>query len=230
MTDVYVPPSNTTLPTLSTPIEVIADDDIVTMTISYGPNRPTEAVFRRGQFLFPFLHSSRQGNTYTVIRDGGWPSDFEVFPDEVGGSGVSYDGPFVLASADGDLPNGRVIQGGTNITVTDGGPGGVITISATYAAPTAGGAPLNISRSAALAGTSTNYAREDHKHDVDTDVPVSVGTSNLEGTATTLARSDHQHSGSALIAGALSNSLPVAEIIGAGTAGTAGTEIGRAHV
>ena len=53
--------------------------------------------------------------------------------------------------------------------------------------------PVNVSKATAVVGVSTEAARADHKHNIDTAVAVSLSTSNTEGTATTLARSDHTH-------------------------------------
>lgn len=58
--------------------------------------------------------------------------------------------------------------------------------------------PVNVSKSAASAGVSAEASRQDHKHNIDTGVPISISTSNSEGTATTLARSDHVHRGTLL--------------------------------
>jgi hypothetical protein len=56
-----------------------------------------------------------------------------------------------------------------------------------------GGAPVNVTKAAAAAGVSTQAARADHKHDITTAAPSSVGTANSEGSASSLARSDHVH-------------------------------------
>jgi hypothetical protein len=53
--------------------------------------------------------------------------------------------------------------------------------------------PINVSKSTSVIGIATNAARADHKHDIDTAVPVITGTSNAEGTSTSLARADHVH-------------------------------------
>jgi hypothetical protein len=69
--------------------------------------------------------------------------------------------------------------------------------------PTAGGAPVDVTKAAAAAGASTAYARADHKHDITTAAPGSVTLTSItatEGTATTLARSDHGHSIAAIAA------------------------------
>lgn len=53
--------------------------------------------------------------------------------------------------------------------------------------------PADVTKSAALVGTSAYVARADHKHNISTATATSVGTTNAEGTATSLARSDHTH-------------------------------------
>lgn len=57
-------------------------------------------------------------------------------------------------------------------------------------------APVNVTKSAASAGSASDAARQDHKHDISTAVAgaATPGDSAAEGTATTLSRSDHQHS------------------------------------
>lgn len=58
---------------------------------------------------------------------------------------------------------------------------------------TPGGAPVNVTKATAAAGVATTYSRSDHKHDVTTAAPSSVGTSNAEGSSSSLARADHVH-------------------------------------
>jgi len=52
--------------------------------------------------------------------------------------------------------------------------------------------PVDVTKSAAQAGTATEASRQDHKHDVATAAPGSItpGDSPTEGSATSLARSD----------------------------------------
>jgi hypothetical protein len=61
------------------------------------------------------------GNFITLVGNGGQPIS----------SGGSTTDSYVVLSASGDLPNERVLTAGTNITLTDSGPGGTITISST---------------------------------------------------------------------------------------------------
>lgn len=60
--------------------------------------------------------------------------------------------------------------------------------------PLSASSPVNVSKSAASVGVSTDAARSDHKHDIETDAPVTIGTLNVEGTSAQLARADHVHS------------------------------------
>lgn len=57
-------------------------------------------------------------------------------------------------------------------------------------------APVDVTKSAAVVGVSTEAARQDHKHDVSTAAAGSIEPDAVagEGSATSLARSDHQHS------------------------------------
>lgn len=70
-------------------------------------------------------------------------------------------------------------------------------IDGTYGATVGltGAAPVNVTKAAASAGVGVTAARHDHKHDITTAAPVSIGTdtSNAEGAAVSLARSDHTH-------------------------------------
>jgi hypothetical protein len=59
--------------------------------------------------------------------------------------------------------------------------------------PLSSASPVNVNKAAAAPGTATAASRSDHKHSVDTGVPVSLGPANAEGTSTSLARSDHEH-------------------------------------
>jgi len=56
-------------------------------------------------------------------------------------------------------------------------------------------APVDVTKAAAVAGTGTAASRDDHKHDITTGTPGTIGESDTaaEGTATTIARSDHIH-------------------------------------
>lgn len=76
--------------------------------------------------------------------------------------------------------------------------------------------PVNVTKSIATVGTSTEAARQDHKHDITTAIAQTIAETNLEGTATSLARSDHIHAHGAL-AGGTDHALVIADP--GGTAG-----------
>jgi hypothetical protein len=59
--------------------------------------------------------------------------------------------------------------------------------------PLATSAPVNVTKAPAIIGVSSQAARADHKHDILTNTPSTVGSSNSEGTAASVARSDHIH-------------------------------------
>lgn len=75
-------------------------------------------------------------------------------------------------------------------------------IAASAAALTAS-APADVTKAAAAVGVATAAARADHKHDISTAAPATIGTSNAEGSATSLARSDHVHDHGAQTSGTL---------------------------
>ena len=56
-------------------------------------------------------------------------------------------------------------------------------------------APVDVTKAAAAQGVGTAASRDDHKHDVSTGVPGTIGESDTptEGSATSLSRSDHVH-------------------------------------
>lgn len=112
------------------------------------------------------------------------------------------------ATADGDFLSGMLIavqEGSANgdrvAMLTSNAPITVGTTSMVFdmtrvAALTAA-APAAVTKAAASAGTASDAARADHKHDVSTAstaaTAVQAGGAAAEGSATTLARSDHIH-------------------------------------
>jgi hypothetical protein len=90
VTDVYTPPANSTLASSSAPISVVADNDVVSLSVSYGPFRSTETVWQQGAFCYPFLRSTRaDARTFTIVRDDGWPSKPGVWVNDPPGPPVS---------------------------------------------------------------------------------------------------------------------------------------------
>jgi hypothetical protein len=71
-------------------------------------------------------------------------------------------------------------------------------------------APADVTKAAAAAGVATTAARADHKHDVSTAAPSTLGTANAEGTASSLARADHVHDHGSQTSGTL-HALAIAD-------------------
>jgi hypothetical protein len=73
-----------------------------------------------------------------------------------------------------------------------------------------------VTKAAASAGTSSDAARADHKHDISTATPGTIqpDATALEGTATSLARSDHTH---AIVAAAPSQGIGGGNLEGTAT-------------
>jgi hypothetical protein len=82
---------------------------------------------------------------------------------------------------------------GGAVTAVDDPGNNRVNVNITAAALT-NTAPVDVDRTIAQVGVSTDAARADHKHDVDVDAPVTVvGDTNAEGASPALARADHQH-------------------------------------
>jgi len=99
-----------------------------------------------------------------------------------------------------DVRGLRETSGPTQLTIGSISDGQALVRSGTSIAGTAllaltATAPVDVSRTNAVVGVSTQAARSDHKHDVSVGTPVSVGQANAAGTASSLARSDHVHRG-----------------------------------
>lgn len=81
-----------------------------------------------------------------------WLDWFRKLVPAGGAAPAPADGPYVLAGPDGDLPAGRVLTAGANITLTDGGAGGALTIAASGGG---GGAPTTATYLTATNETGT---------------------------------------------------------------------------
>lgn len=121
-----------------------------------------------------------------------------------GGGGAPTNASYVTLGTDATLTNERVLTAGANITITDGGAGGPVTIAATV--PTVPSAASTVVSETAygqspVVGTSTSYARADHTHGTPTALTpaasvvteTSFGQSSVVGTSTAYARADHSH-------------------------------------
>jgi hypothetical protein len=96
------------------------------------------------------------------------------------------------------------------------------------AIPTAGGAPVNVTKAAADAGVALTFSRSDHKHDITTAAAISLSgaSSNTEGTSSSLARADHTHS----IVGLLTANAPTQVTVTTASAGVATSAAREDHV
>ena len=110
--------------------------------------------------------------------------------------------PEVIAftSASTQITYGNIVAGEVLLRVGD-----LITSvpTSSIGAPLTNNLPVAVSKSAALAGSSLEAARADHRHDILTGLPSAIGTANVEGTSTALARADHVHAHGNLIGGPL---------------------------
>lgn len=153
------------------------------------------------------LVSSTGGNAYsgTIGVGSSWDSKFDyvVAADGYAGSGAAY---FLSSISPGSLVVSDYITNGYNfLTVANlntafahtsltNNPHSVTTAQI-GAAEVTDTAPVNITKAAAVVGTSSEAARQDHKHDITTatasaQVPGDIAS---EGSAISLARSDHKH-------------------------------------
>ena len=109
-----------------------------------------------------------------------------------------------LARADHTHDHGSQTVGTHHAVVIAAGASGFMTgadktkldgiASGATATPLATVAPVDVTKATAVIGVSTKAAKEDHKHDVSTAVPVAIDGANAEGTSTALSRADHVHS------------------------------------
>ena len=130
-----------------------------------------------------------------------------------GTSGTPADGNRFVTNADSRMTDARTPLSHTHGNISNGGLVGstanlpIKTGAAGIVEAGAWGTPVNVTRAANAAGTASTFARSDHKHDVTTAAPSTVGTANAEGTATSIARSDHVHSHGNQAGGSLHSSV-----------------------
>ena len=101
-----------------------------------------------------------------------------------GGGGAPTTAQYVTLATDATLTNERVLTAGSNITITDGGAGSTVTISASV--PTVPSAATSVVAEtaygqASVVGTSTSYARQDHTHGTPA-IPAHTALSSLAWT------------------------------------------------
>jgi len=151
------------------------------------------------------------------VASGAWTRSVDADAD------TEVRGGMIVPVSEGTVNGNRVAMLTTDDPITIGTTALVFAMDRVV--PVTSTAPVNVDKSSAAVGTSTEAARQDHKHDVSTATPatgaVAVGNTAAEGTATTLARSDHQHTVTA--------AAPVA-IGTANAAGSATTFVRSDHV
>ena len=157
-----------------------------------------------------FMSSSDKAKLDGIPSSAGTPPAAPVSPPPaIAAAGVTgATGTYATSShthAHGDQAGGT-----THAVAVSGGAAGFLSgadkakldgIPATAAALTST-PPVNVTKSAAATGVATDGARADHKHDVTTAAPVSVGAANAEGASSSLARADHVHDHGAQAGGA----------------------------
>jgi hypothetical protein len=64
-------------------LDFTASAEVVAISVGYGAVRDEERVYRDGAFLRSYTRSTKVGNTYSVVRDGGWPANPQLYVDEL---------------------------------------------------------------------------------------------------------------------------------------------------
>lgn len=140
-------------------------------------------------------------NGILIVHAGAWTrsTDMAVGSDAAGSftfveEGTAAGSGWVCANAPGAIVGTVALSftqfsGAGEIIAGTGLAKSVNTLSIAFA----GGAPANVTKAAASAGTSSDAARLDHKHDISTATAGSIGAANSEGTGSALARNDHTH-------------------------------------
>lgn len=159
-------------------------------------------------------HASRHAFNGADPLSPALSSDIAEISDSVASAGINN---ALIPRADHQHPHGNRGGGTLHATVIASGAAGFMSGSdkAKLDGIQAGAtntvasniAPVNVTKSAASAGVSTEVSRYDHKHDISTAAPSTTlltTSTNTEGSATSLSRSDHTH--------AISSDVPVTQI------------------
>lgn len=159
---------------------------------------------------------------YNNVLSGLTATDVQDAIDELQSTKVELAGQLGGSTTSPDVRGLRETSGPTLLTLGSIADGEVLTRSGSNligTVPAAGvtltnNPPVNVTKAAAVIGVSTEAARADHKHDISTATPSTIGTVNMEGSSTSLARADHIHSHGDQAGGSLH-----AEVIAAGASG-----------
>jgi hypothetical protein len=80
----WIDSAGSTLASVSEPIDFTTDEDVVAVSVSFGSGIIEERAYRDGVFLHPYLGSTQNGHTFSLVRTGGWPErPVQVFVDEL---------------------------------------------------------------------------------------------------------------------------------------------------
>lgn len=148
-----------------------------------------------------FLSASDKAKLDGIPPTAGTPPAAPVSPPPAIAAAGATGTPGTYATSSHTHAHGDQAGGTTHAVAVAGGAAGFLSgadkakldgIPATAAALTST-PPVNVTKSAAATGVATDGARADHKHDVTTAAPVSVGAANAEGASSSLARADHVH-------------------------------------
>jgi hypothetical protein len=63
-------------------LDFTASGEVIAISVGFGAVRDEERVYRDGAFLRSYTRSTKVGNTYSIVRDGGWPANPQLYVDE----------------------------------------------------------------------------------------------------------------------------------------------------
>jgi hypothetical protein len=110
------------------------------------------------------------------------------------GTSASSDHQSLLNRSDPAAHNQYLLRNGGNAASANLDLGGFTLINTGILPGTTTAAPVTQTPDQSnTEGVSANKARADHIHNIPTDVPVSIGTNNLQGTGVKFAKNDHVH-------------------------------------
>jgi len=102
-------------------LDFTASSEVVAISVAFGTSRVEERVYRDGVFLYPYLRSGKAGNTYSLVRDGGWPSDPRLYVDEATAAPTSGQAMGAIYAVDfTQLPSSPLYTGAGRSAVIDG--------------------------------------------------------------------------------------------------------------
>lgn len=83
MTLTWLDTPGSKLPTTHEPLDFETTQEVVAISVGFGQGlRAEERAYRDGAFLYPYLRSTKDGLTFSLVRDGGWPANPQLYVDE----------------------------------------------------------------------------------------------------------------------------------------------------